>query len=138
MKEKHVKMYAEMASTIAKQSYAERLKVGAVVVKDHRILAASYNGTPPGADNICEDESGKTKSDVIHAEMNAIFRMARDGQSGKGADLFVTTSPCFECAKAILSVGIKRVWFREQYRDLSGLELLRNYNIEVEHLGDKI
>lgn len=131
MKSKHSTMYMEIAGVVARRSYAKRLKVGAVIVRDHRILAASYNGTFPGADNECE-ENGKTKPDVIHAEMNAIFRLARDGESGKGADLFVTHSPCFECAKAILSVGIRKVWFGEHYRESAGLELLVHHGVEVE------
>lgn len=141
MKTKHSTMYMEIAEVAARQSYANRLKVGAVIVRDHRILAASYNGTPPGTSNACEYavedavgyKTGTTRPEVIHAEMNAIFRLARDGESGKGADLFITHSPCFECAKAILSVGIKKVWFREHYRELSGVEFLERHGVEVEH-----
>ena len=146
MKKRHTEMYMEIAETIAKQSYAERRKVGAVVVKDDRIISIGYNGTPPGADNTCEDwftqvdETGnvvtysKTKGDVIHAEMNAIYKLARNGESGLGADLFVTMQPCFECSKAILAVGFRKVWFREQYRDTAGVDLLSEYNIEMEQV----
>jgi len=138
MKEKHLQMYMEMAQVAAKSSYAVKLKVGAIAVKDHRILSVGYNGTPPGMDNCCEnqceDGSLMTRSEVIHAEMNLIYKMARDGQSGSGSDLFITHSPCFECAKAILSVGFRKVWFNKNYRDSSGTELLKNYGIEVEQI----
>jgi dCMP deaminase len=132
MKEKHRKMYIEMARVAAEASYAKRLQVGAIAVKDHRILSVGYNGTHPGADNSCEGEDGLTKRDVIHAEMNLIYKMARDGQAGADADLFITHSPCYECAKAILSVGFKRVWFGQHYRDHSGIELLKSNGVQVE------
>ena len=151
MKPKHIDMYMEIAEVVAKQSYAERLKVGAVAVRDHRILSIGYNGTPPGTPNVCEEmyedleyvptESGdmymrvtkqRTNANVIHAEMNLIYKMARDGESGKGADLFITCSPCFECAKAIMSVGFRKVYYRDQYRELSGVSLLEQHGIEVE------
>ena len=131
MKDKHVKMYAEMAEVAAKQSYATRLKVGAIAVRDHRILSVGYNGSAPGADNVCEDETGKTKPDVIHAEMNVILKMARDGESGKDADLFITHSPCFQCANAILGVGFKRVWFSDYYRDDAGISHLEKHGVPV-------
>ena len=142
MNERHAEMYMKMAETAAETSYAKKLKVGAIAVKDHRILSVGYNGTPPGMDNNCEvehsdwvgHESLVTKREVIHAEMNLVFKMARDGQSGKGADLFITHSPCFECSKAILSVGFSRVWFRNHYRDNSGVTLLENNNIEVKKI----
>ena len=142
MKEKHKNLYMSIAKTVASSSYAEKLKVGAVVVKDHRILSIGYNGTPPGTDNSCEvrknsndgvgPPSLETKREVIHAEMNAIYKMARDGQSAAGATLFVTHAPCFECAKAILSVGIKNVWYSEDYRDPGGVYFLRANYLEVE------
>lgn len=151
MKPKFVDMFMAIAKTVAMQSYAERLKVGSVAVKDDRIISIGYNGTAPGTDNTCEEmyedfehsptESGgpymvvlkqRTKKDVIHAEMNLIYKLARDGESGKGADLFITHAPCFECSKAILSVGFKKVWFREQYRDLTGVSFLKTHGVEVE------
>lgn len=135
MKQRHKQLYMDIARTVSTASYAVRRKVGAVAVRDHRILAASYNGTPPGADNACEEEvNGElvTKRDVIHAEMNAIFKMTRDGESGKGADLFVTLAPCFACANAILAVGIRKVYFGEAYRDMSGVEFLKEQGVEVE------
>lgn len=136
MKNKHKQLYMSIAQTVAKSSYAVKLQVGAVAVKDHRILSIGYNGTPPGSNNSCEtielDGTLTTKPDVIHAEMNAIYKMARDGQSALGADIFITHAPCFECAKAILSVGFKKVWFHNQYRDSSGITLLTTNNVEVE------
>lgn len=120
----------EMALVTAKSSYANRLKVGAIAVKDHRILSVGYNGTPPGTDNVCE-ENNVTKKEVIHAEMNAIYKMARDGQAAEGSDIFITHAPCFECSKAILSVGIKRVWYRHEYRDESGIMFLQENGVEV-------
>lgn len=135
MKEKHKLMYMEMAEAAAKQSYAKRLQVGAIAVKDHRILSVGYNGTFPGADNNCENLiDGKlvTKKEVIHAEMNLIYKLARDGESGADADLFITHAPCFECAKAILSVGFKKVWFRNEYKSDEGIQLLKANGIDVE------
>lgn len=137
LKEKHRDMYMQMALVAASASYANKLKVGALAVKDHRILSVGYNGTPPGTDNSCEDllpttpSTLVTKKEVIHAEMNAIYKMARDGQQAEGADMFITHAPCFECSKAILSVGIKRVWYRNEYRDLSGIEFLGKNGVEV-------
>lgn len=121
----------EMALVAAQASYANRLKVGALAVKDHRILSVGYNGTPPGLDNAAEGPDGLTKKEVIHAEMNAIYKMARDGQQADGSDIFITHAPCFECSKAILSVGIKRVWYRSEYRDDSGIKFLKDNGVEV-------
>lgn len=136
----------EIAEVAARQSYAERLKVGAVAVRDHRILGCSYNGTPPGMSNQCEDwftevsEDGtlttysKTNEDVIHAEMNLIFKLARDGESGKGSNLFITHAPCYQCAKGISSVGFSKVYYRNQYRNTDGIELLEQNSIPVEQI----
>lgn len=146
MKPKHLNMYMEIAEVAARQSYAERLKVGAVAVRDHRILSIGYNGTSPGTDNQCEnwytrvDENGNletysvTNDDVIHAELNLILKLARDGESGKGSDLFITHAPCYQCSKAILSVGFNKVWFRNQYRSTEGIDFLSEHGIEVEQL----
>lgn len=142
MKEKHKNMFMEMAEIAAKQSTAKKLQVGAIAVKDNRIISIGYNGTPPNTDNVCEDsiidEQGNvslvTKKEVIHAEMNLIYKLARDGESGYSADLFVTHSPCFECAKAILSVGFRRVFYKEKYRSGDGLELLKGMGIQVERI----
>jgi dCMP deaminase len=131
-------MYMEMAETAAKISYARRLKVGAIATKHGRILSIGINGTPPGTDNECEDvlEDGslKTNKHVIHAEMNLIYKLARDGESGKGGELFITHSPCYECSKAILSVGFNKVFYRNSYRDPSGIELLEGHGVEVEQI----
>lgn len=140
MKEKHIKMYMKIAETVAAASYAKKLKVGAVAVKDNRILSIGYNGTPPGMDNNCEHEVVKedgsvvleTVKEVIHAEMNAIYKMARDGQHSEGATLFITHSPCFECAKAILSVGFDSVFYKEDYRNMDGVYFLKANSIWVE------
>lgn len=140
MKDKHLQMYMRIAETVAAASYAEKLKVGAVAVKDNRILSIGYNGTPPGMSNVCEQKVVKedgsvvleTVKEVIHAEMNLIYKMARDGQQAQGATLFITHSPCFECAKAILSVGIKNVFYKEDYRDPQGADFLRLNKVEVE------
>lgn len=144
MKEKHMQMYMKIAETVAAASYAKKLKVGAVAVKDHRILSIGYNGTPPGMDNACErtiikdgQEHLETLPEVIHAEMNLIYKMARDGQQANGATLFVTHSPCFECAKAILSVGFKNVFYKEEYRDSHGTHFLRLNKVEVEQYARK-
>jgi len=142
VKQKHIDMYLNMAEVAANASTAVKLKVGSVAVKDHRILSVGYNGTPPGMDNVCEVEHSDweghetlvTKREVIHAEMNLIYKMARDGQSGKDADLFITHSPCFECAKAIMSVGFKKVWYRRQYRDEYPIKFLTDNGIEVERV----
>lgn len=139
-------MYMAMANVAASASTAVKLKVGSIVVKDHRILSVGYNGTPPGTDNVCEDKVWigddqvgdyqlVTKKEVIHAEMNAIYKMARDGQSGAGADIFITHAPCFECAKAILSVGFNKVWYRNSYRNEDGINLLMSNNIAVEKVN---
>ena len=130
--DKHRTMYMRMAQVAAGASHAKRLQVGALAVKDHRILSVGYNGTVPGADNACEDSAGVTKREVIHAEMNLIYKLARDGQAAAGADLFVTVSPCYECAKAILAVGFSKVWFGQQYRDNAGLELLTMNGVQHE------
>jgi dCMP deaminase len=133
MKPKFINLYMNIADVVSKTSSATRLKVGAVAVKDHRILAASYNGTPPGFDNCCEID-GKTRPEVIHAEQNLIYRMARDGQSSLDADIFITTAPCIECAKAIKTSGFKKVWFRDHYRDDSGVKFLIELGVEVEQV----
>lgn len=127
MKQKYIDLYADLSSRIAQLSTATRLQVGAVIVKDHRILSYGYNGTPPGFDNECEfwsDGQTVTKPEVIHAEMNALMKMARHGDSCKDADMFITHAPCIECAKHILQSGIRAVYFSNVYRSLTGLTLL--------------
>jgi dCMP deaminase len=126
--------YLEMARVWAKNSYCTRRQVGAILVKDRMIISDGYNGTPSGFENICEDESGVTKPYVLHAEANAITKVARSNNSSEGATLYVTASPCIECAKLIIQAGIKRVVFYDKYRIEDGLELLRKANIELCHL----
>jgi dCMP deaminase len=128
----------QTAQTFAELSSAQRLHVGAIVVKDDRIISIGYNGMPAGWSNVCEDitEEGdlKTKSEVLHAETNAIAKLARSNESGLGADLFVTHSPCLECAKLIFQAGIKKVFFGKDYRDDSGIKFLVQSGVIVEKL----
>ena len=123
-----------MAETVAKTSSAKKLKVGAVCVKDHRILSIGYNGTPPDYDNNCEYETENgltTRPEVIHAEQNAIFKMARDGQPALGATMFITHAPCMECAKAIKTCGINTVYYRNAYRSMEGLMFLSDLGVDI-------
>jgi dCMP deaminase len=128
------KRYLEMARVWAKNSYCKRRQVGAILVKDRMIISDGYNGTPSGFENVCEDESGVTKPYVLHAEANAITKVARSNNSSEGATLYVTTSPCIECAKLIIQAGIKRVVFYDKYRIEDGLDLLKKANIEICYL----
>lgn len=161
--------YLRMAQIWSENSYAERRKVGCLIVKDNMIISDGYNGTPSGMDNVCETteclhpngykmfcpksnifdadkmnphmcgccEYGKltTKAEVLHAESNAITKLAKSGNSSEGATLYVTLSPCMECAKLIIQSGIKRVVYGEEYRITDGLDLLRKANVEVVHLN---
>ena len=124
--------YLDMATVWARNSYCKRRQVGALLVKDRMIISDGYNGTPSGFENICEDESGATKPYVLHAEANAISKVAKSGNSSDGATLFVTASPCMECAKLIIQAGIRRVVYRDEYRLTDGIDLLRRAGIEVE------
>lgn len=123
-----------MASTWAKNSYCKRRKVGALIVKDRMIISDGYNGTPQGFENVCEDEAGNTKNYVLHAEANAITKVAKSNNSSEGSTLYVTSSPCMECAKLIIQSGILRVVFSEKYRIEDGIELLKKAGIEIVHL----
>ncbi len=125
-----------MAAIWAKNSYCKRRQVGALIVKDKMIISDGYNGTPSGFENICEDESGATKPYVLHAEANAISKVAKSGNSSEGATLYVTASPCLECSKLIIQSGIKRVVYREQYRLDDGINLLKRAGIEVEQVDE--
>ena len=133
MKEKFLSLYCDIAERIAELSYAQRLKVGAVIVKDHRILSYGYNGTPAGFDNTCEIpadyavfyiDQTVTKPEVIHAEQNALMKVARSHDSTEGASMFITHSPCVDCAKLILQSGIREVYFIHAYRNDAGLKVL--------------
>ncbi len=127
--------YLRMARIWAENSYCERRKVGALVVKDQMIISDGYNGTPSGFENICEDADNVTKPYVLHAEANAITKLARSSNNSDGATLYITASPCIECSKLIIQAGIKRVVYGEKYRLEDGLELLRRANIEVIYLN---
>ena len=127
--------YMEMAAVWATNSYCKRRQVGALLVKDRMIISDGYNGTPSGFENICEDENGVTKPYVLHAEANAISKIAKSGNSALDATLYVTASPCLECAKLIIQSGIKRVVYRDEYRLTDGIDLLRRAGIEVEKIG---
>ena len=129
--------YIRMATIWAENSYCTRRQVGALIVKNQRIISDGYNGTPAGFENICEDENNVTKPYVLHAEANAITKIARSNNSSEGATLYVTASPCIECAKLIIQAGIKRVVYSEKYRLEDGLELRRKANIEVEYINPK-
>lgn len=129
--------YLKMADIWAQNSYCKRRKVGALLVKDKMIISDGYNGTPSGFENECEDEENKTKTYVLHAEANAITKVAKSGNSSLGATLYVTSSPCIECSKLIIQAGIKRVVFTENYRLEDGINLLKRANIEVEQVLPK-
>ncbi len=140
MKSKLINAYMKTAEVFAELSHARRLHVGAIVVKDDRIISIGYNGMPAGWDNDCEFEwtdpqtkqkSLVTRPEVLHAETNAIAKLARSTESGVGADLFVTHAPCLQCAKLIYQSGIRRVFFGEQYRDEAGIQFLKNSDVEV-------
>ncbi len=126
--------YLRMAHIWAENSYCRRRKVGALVVKDKMIISDGYNGTPSGFENVCEDDNGLTKSYVLHAEANAITKLARSSNNSDGSTLYVTASPCIECAKLIIQAGIKRVVYGEKYRLDDGLRLLRRAGIEVVYM----
>lgn len=130
--EKFDQSYLDMAAIWARNSYCKRRQVGALIVKDRMIISDGYNGTPSGFENVCEDESGATKPYVLHAEANAISKVAKSGNSSDGSTLYVTASPCLECAKLIIQAGIRRVVYRDEYRLTDGVDLLRRAGIEVE------
>ena len=131
------KRYMRMAAIWAENSYCERRKVGALIVKDKMIISDGYNGTPAGFENICENDEGFTKPYVLHAEANAITKIARSSNNSNGATLYVTTSPCIECAKLIIQAGIVRVVYGEEYHIMDGVNLLKRVGIEVVYLQEK-
>ena len=145
MKSKLIQAYMTTARTFAELSHARRLHVGAIVVKDDRIISIGYNGMPAGWDNNCEDEvrypdaagvTLKTKPEVLHAESNCISKLARSNESGLDADLFVTHAPCLDCAKLIYQSGIRRVWFGSSYRDAAGVDFLEHSGVEVNQVTE--
>ena len=129
--------YLRMAKIWSENSYCSRRQVGALIVKDKMIISDGFNGTPSGFENICEDENSVTKPYVLHAEANAITKIARSGNNSDGATLYVTDSPCIECAKLIIQAGIKRVIYGREYRLTDGVDLLRRANIEVIYLNEE-
>lgn len=143
MKHKFVRAYMQTAEIFAQLSPAQKLHVGAIVVRDDRIISIGYNGTPAGWDNTCEDvvqsSDGttqlKTRPEVMHAERNALDKLARGGEGGAGADIFITHAPCLECSKSIYGAGIRRVYYRDAYRETTGIEFLKKCGVEVEQVN---
>jgi len=134
MKEKFLKYFMDIAERTAELSSAKRLQVGAIVVKEDRIVSIGYNGMPAGWTNVCEDEDYKTKAEVIHAEANAISKLAKSTESGNGAVMFLTHAPCIDCAKQIYTAGISKLYYRSSYKSTDGVVFLNNCNIEVEQI----
>lgn len=138
MKQKYIRAYMDVASRFAELSSAKRLQVGAIIVKEDRIVSIGYNGMPAGWTNECEytydDGSTKTKPEVIHAEANAIAKLAKSTESGYNAEMFLTHAPCIDCAKQIYTAGIKKVYYKNTYRNDNGLQFLQNCGIEVENV----
>jgi dCMP deaminase len=128
--------YIRMARIWGENSYCKRRQVGALIVKEKMIISDGFNGTPSGFENICEDENGRTKPYVLHAEANAITKVARSNNSSEGATLYVTCSPCIECAKLIIQAGIRRVVFSELYHNTDGVDLLKRSGVEIEYITD--
>ena len=132
--QKFDRSYLKMAEVWAENSYCKRRKVGALIVKNNMIISDGYNGTPSGFENVCEDENGVTKPYVLHAEANAITKVAKSGNSSEDSTLYVTASPCLECSKHIIQAGIKRVVYKDAYRLQDGPDLLKKASIEVEQV----
>jgi|TARA_A100001234_G_scaffold164989_1_gene146231 dCMP deaminase len=133
---KYDKAYLKMAREWGNLSYCERRKVGALIVKDRMIISDGYNGTPTGMENICEDEENYTKWYVLHAEANAIMKVASSTQSCSGATLYVTLSPCKDCSKLIYQAGIVRVVYIDQYKDTTGIDFLKDAGVEVVQISN--
>ena len=131
------KSYLAMAAVWAKNSYCTRRQVGAILVRDRMIISDGYNGTPSGFENVCEDENGATKPYVLHAEANAITKVAKSSNSSLGATLYITDAPCLECAKLIIQAGIARVVYTKEYRISDGVELLRKAGVRVERFEEQ-
>lgn len=134
MLEKFDKQYLRIAQIWSENSYAKRLKVGAIIVKDQMIISDGFNGTPRGFDNVCEDDKGNTHPYVLHAEANAITKVAQSTNSSKDATLYTLVSPCMECSKLIIQAGVKRVVYAEEYRTTEGIDLLRQAGIVVDQI----
>lgn len=145
MKEKFIQAYMDVARRFAQLSHARRLHVGAIVVKDDRIVSIGYNGMPAGWDNNCEEvieqhEDGgqifKTRPEVLHAEMNALMKLAKSTESGENATMFITHSPCIECAKGIHQAGIREIYYGEDYRSTDGIDFLKKCKIKIEKISN--
>jgi dCMP deaminase len=134
MKQKFIEAHMKVAETYAELSSAKRLHVGAIIVKDDRIISIGYNGMPSGWDNVCEDEEFKTKPEVLHAETNAIAKLAKSNESGDNSVLFVTHAPCMDCAKLVYQSGIRSVFYRNSYRDDKGINFLQKAGVNVEKI----
>lgn len=134
LKPREETLYMDIAYRVSLMSHAQRKKVGALLIKNGRILSMGWNGTPTGDDNVCEDENGNTKPEVLHAELNALLKVAASTDSTEDATLFVTMSPCTECAKIILQSKISRVIYHEDYRIVTGCDFLRKHNVLVHKL----
>ena len=134
MKQKYIDAHIKVAEIYASLSTAKRLQVGAIVVKDNRVISIVYNGMPSGWDNNCEDVNFKTRPEVLHAETNAIAKLARSNENGLNATMFITHAPCLDCAKLIYQSGISNVYYRNAYRESAGVEFLLKSGVEVEQI----
>ena len=134
MKEKHIKAFMQTAKVFAECSTANRLHVGCIAVKDNKIISIGYNGTPNGWDNVCEDENNKTLPEVLHAESNMLMKLARTTGGAEGSSVFITHSPCLECAKLIYQSGVKEVYYDIEYRNDEGIKFLKRCGVEVKKL----
>jgi len=134
MKQKYIIAHMRTAEVYASLSTAQRLQVGTIVVKDNRVISIGYNGMPSGWDNVCEDTNFKTKPEVLHAETNAIAKLARSNESGLDATMFITHAPCLDCAKLIYQSGISKVYYRNTYRETTGIDFLIKGGVEVEQI----
>jgi dCMP deaminase len=134
--EKYDKAYLRMAREWAKLSHCNRKQVGSLIVKNNTIISDGYNGTPSGFTNACEDDDGNTHWYVLHAEANALLKVVRSSQNAEGATLYITLSPCKECSKLVIQAGIKRVVYLNEYKDVSGIEFLKEFGIEINHIKE--
>lgn len=134
MKRKHITAHMQAAYVYSQLSYCNRKQVGCVIVKDDRIISIGYNGTPSGWDNDCENDEGLTKPEVIHAEANALAKLAKSNESGEGASVFVTCAPCIHCAKMLVQTSVKEVYYGEEYRNTEGLDFLERGGIKTTYL----
>jgi len=132
MKQKFIDYFMDIAERTAQLSSAKRLQVGSIIVKDDRIISIGYNGMPPGWTNVCEDENYKTKDEVIHAEANAIAKLAKSSESGDGSVMFLTHAPCIDCAKQVFTAGIRKVIYKNDYRSDKGVVFLQQCGVKVD------